>query len=124
MILSFDEAGDLLDRMAEELPEAIFEGLNGGVSLLPDTVYDPEFEDEVYILGEFCDDQMGRYIQLYYGSFAALAGDEGWSREDRERELRETLRHELTHHVEGLAGDSSLDRRDAEQLRRWKRGQE
>ncbi len=124
MILSFDEAGDLLDRMAEELPEAIFEGLNGGVSLLPDTVYDPEFEDEVYILGEFCDDQMGRYIQLYYGSFAALAGDEGWSREDWERELRETLRHELTHHVEGLAGDSSLDRRDAEQLRRWKRGQE
>ena len=110
--------------MAEELPEAIFEGLNGGVSLLPDTVYDPEFEDEVYILGEFCDDQMGRYIQLYYGSFAALAGDEGWSREDWERELRETLRHELTHQVEGLAGDSSLDRRDAEQLRRWKRGQE
>ena len=121
MILSFDQAGDLLDQMAEELPEAVFEGLNGGVSLLPDTVPDPELEDEVYILGEFCEDQMGRYIQLYYGSFAALAGEENWSHEDGERELRETLRHELTHHVEGLAGDSSLDRRDAEQMRQWRR---
>lgn len=121
MILSFDQAGDLLDQMAEELPEAVFEGLNGGVSLLPDTVLDPELEDEVYILGEFCEDQMGRYIQLYYGSFAALASEENWSHDDWERELRETLRHELTHHVEGLAGDSSLDRRDAEQMRQWRR---
>ena len=121
MILSFDQAGDLLDQMAEELPGAVFEGLNGGVSLLPDTVLDPELEDEVYILGEFCEDQMGRYIQLYYGSFAALDGEENWAHEDWERELRETLRHELTHHVEGLAGDSSLDRRDAEQMRQWRR---
>ena len=121
MILSFDQAGDLLDQMAEELPEAVFEGLNGGVSLLPDTVLDPELEDEVYILGEFCEDQMGRYIQLYYGSFAALAGEENWSHEDWERELRETLRQRSARLFEGLAGDSSLDRRDAEQMRQWRR---
>lgn len=120
MILSFDQVGDLLDQMAEELPQALFEQLNGGVSLLPDEVRDPELEDEVYILGEFCEDQMGRYIQLYYGSFAALAGEENWSHADWERELRETLRHELTHHIEGLAGDKSLDKKDAEQLRGWR----
>ena len=35
---------------------------------------DPEFpEGEMYFLGEFCDDCLGRYINLYYGSFAALA---------------------------------------------------
>ena len=120
MILSFDQVGDLLDQMAEELPQALFEQLNGGVSLLPDEVRDPELEDEVYILGEFCEDQMGRYIHLYYGSFAALAGGENWSHADWERELRETLRHELTHHIEGLAGDKSLDKKDAEQLRGWR----
>ena len=119
-MLSFDEVGEILDRMAEELPQALFDGLNGGVSLLPDEVSDPEFEDEVYILGEFCEDQMGRYIQLYYGSFAALAGQENWSRGDWERELRQTLRHELTHHIEGLAGDITLDMRDAEQRKSWR----
>lgn len=122
MILSFDEVGDLLDQMAEELPQALFEQLNGGVGLLPDEVQDPELAD-VYILGEFCEDQMGRYIQLYYGSFAALAGEEDWARADWERELRETLRHELTHHIEGLAGDRSLERKDAEQVRPWRRRQ-
>ena len=117
MVLDFDRAGDMLDAIAEQLPEGIFDGLNGGVSLLPDTVTDPEFDDEVYIMGEFCCDQMGRYINLYYGSFAAMAEEEGWTQEDWERELRETLHHELTHHIEGLAGDRSLDRQDEQ----WQR---
>ena len=121
MILSFDQAGDLLDQMAEELPEAVFEGLNGGVSLLPDTVLDPELEDEVYILGEFCEDQMGRYIQLYYGSFAALAEREDWDEETWEDELYTTLSHELTHHMEGRGGLHALDDRDAEELEEYRR---
>ena len=31
-------------------------------------------------------------------------------------ELRTTLRHELTHHVEGLAGERSLEYKDSAQL--------
>ena len=114
MVLDFDRAGDMLDAIAEQLPEGIFDGLNGGVSLLPDTVTDPEFDDEVYIMGEFCCDQMGRYINLYYGSFATMAEEEGWTQEDWERELRETLHHELTHHIEGLAGERGLELKDAQ----------
>lgn len=117
MVLDFERAGDMLDAIAEKLPKGIFDGLNGGVAWLPDTVTDPEFDDEVYIMGEFCCDQMGRYINLYYGSFAAMAEEEGWTQEDWERELRETLHHELTHHIEGLAGDRSLDRQDEQ----WQR---
>lgn len=120
-MLSFEEAADLLDQIAEPFPEVLFEGLNGGVNLQPDTRTDPEFpEEEVYILGEYCDDLLGRYINLYYGSFAALAQSEGWSLEDWRRELRETFSHELTHHMEGRAGLHALDDQDAAELAAWR----
>ena len=63
-------------------------------------------------MGEYCNDQMGRYINLYYGSFAALAERENWSEEDWDAELYETLAHEFTHHVEGLAGERGLEIQD------------
>ena len=111
MILSFDQVGDLLDEMAEEFPEEFYQELNGGISLLPETVEDPAGED-LYIMGEYCNDMMGRYINLYYGSFAALAEQEGWTEEDWEEELWETFAHEFTHHVEGLAGERGLEIKD------------
>ena len=88
MILSFDQAGDLLDEMAEEFPPEFYDELNGGISLLPDVKEDPQAgPGELYILGEYCNDMMGKYINLYYGSFAALAEQEGWTEEDWEDEL-------------------------------------
>ena len=111
MILSFDQVGDLLDEMAEEFPEEFYQDLNGGISLLPEAVEDPAGED-LYIMGEYCNDMMGRYINLYYGSFAALAEQEGWTEEDWEEELWETFAHEFTHHMEGLAGERGLEIKD------------
>ena len=100
--MTFDEAGELLDRMAEEFPEEFYADLNGGISLLPDEMPDPEFPPgEMYILGEYCDDQMGKYILLYYGSFAALAAKEEWTEADT-RDLDQivhTLYHIMTAHI-------------------------
>lgn len=68
MILSFDEAGALLDEMAEEFPPEFYDELNGGIALLPEAKEDPEGEHgELYIMGEYCNDMMGKYINLYYG---------------------------------------------------------
>lgn len=121
MVLSFEQAGDLLDELAEPFPEALFEGLNGGVNLLEDKVADREFPaGEMYILGEYCDDLLGRYINLYYGSFAALAEKEDWTLEDWAAELEQTLSHELTHHMEARGGLHALDDKDAEQLAAWR----
>ena len=121
MNMTFDEAGEALDRMAEEFPEEFYADLNGGISLLPDEMPDPEFPPgEMYILGEYCDDQMGRYILLYYGSFAALAEKEHWTEEDWEEELYTTLAHEFTHHIEGLAGERGLDLKDEAFLDAWR----
>ena len=112
-MLSFDQVGLLLDDMAEEFPPEFFQELNGGVCLLPEAKPDPEFPPgEMYILGEYCNDMMGRYINLYYGSFAALAEQEDWTEEDWEDELWETFSHEFTHHMEGLAGERGLEIKD------------
>ncbi|MEQ2456711.1 metallopeptidase family protein [Flavonifractor hominis] len=125
MILSFEEAGDLLDEMAEEFPEEFYAELNGGISLLPDTREDPEAAPgELYIMGEYCNDMMGRYINLYYGSFAALALQEDWTQEDWEDELYTTLSHEFTHHIEGLAGERGLEIRDEWEMEQFRSGQE
>ena len=123
MILSFDEVGDLLDEMAEEFPEEFYQELNGGISLLPEAREDPQGES-LYIMGEYCNDMMGKYINLYYGSFAALAETEDWTEEDWEDELYTTLSHEFTHHIEGLAGERGLEIKDELEMEQYRRERE
>ena len=121
MTMTFDQAADVLDELAETFPVVLFEELNGGVNLLEDTVPDPEFpEGEMYILGEYCEDCLGLYINLYYGSFAALAEREEWDEDTWREELRTTLSHELTHHMENRSGLHALDDRDAAELAEWR----
>ena len=121
MILTINQVNDLLDDMAEEFPEVLFRDLNGGVNLLEEAKPDPEFPPgEMYILGEYCNDMLGLYVNLYYGSFAALAEKEDWDQDTWEDELWTTLSHELTHHMENLSGLHALDDRDAEELAQWR----
>ena len=125
MVLTIDKVNDILDEMAEGFPEALFRELNGGVNLLEEALPDPQFpEGEMYILGEYCNDMMGRHINLYYGSFAALAQQEDWTEEDWEDELWETFAHEFTHHIEGLAGERGLELKDEAFLEEYRRERE
>ncbi len=121
MILTIDQVNDALDEMAEGFPQVLFEELNGGVNLLEEALPDPQFPvGEMYILGEYCEDVLGRYINLYYGSFAALAERENWDQDTWADELYTTLSHELTHHMESRGGLHALDDRDAEELAQWR----
>ncbi len=106
-MLSFDEVGALLDRAAEALPREIFLDLNGGVNLIDAEKRD---EDGNYIMGLYHHDGMGRYIEIFYGSFAALYPRA--TADELEEELKKTLHHELTHHIENKAGDRTLERWD------------
>lgn len=121
MILSIDQVNDILDQAYSEFPDVLFQKLNGGVLLLEEAMPDPEEGEDLYIMGEYCVDEMGRYIKIYYGSFAALLRDE--PRQVWEDELRTVLRHELTHHVEGLAGERSLEYKDSAQMDAYRRGE-
>ena len=121
MVLTIDQVNDILDGIAETFPEVLFQELNGGINLLEEALPDPEFpEGEMYILGEYCNDCLGLYINLYYGSFAALAEREDWDESVWRDELRITLSHELTHHMENRSGLHALDDRDAEELAQWR----
>ena len=116
MLLSYDEMGDLMEEEAARFPDAFFENLSGGIRLEEEALPDPAFpEGEMYIMGEYCHDCLGRYILLYYGSFAAVLAEE--PREVWRQEVFATLAHEFTHHLEEDAGTHRLDDRDAQFLR-------
>lgn len=110
-MVTFEEAAAMLDEAVDALPQEIFQKLNGGVNLLPARRTD---ENGLLVMGMYFVDQMGRHVEIYYGSFrerCAAAAPERWK-----RELTRTLKHELTHHIENLAYDRSLERWDEEHV--------
>ena len=116
-MITIDEMETMLDEIAETVPQAFYQELNGGILLLEEALLDDENskDNDLYILGEYCTDPyMGNFIRLYYGSFAALMPDA--TPEEIREELRETLFHEFTHHIETLAGEYGLDVKDAQEL--------
>lgn len=122
-MVTIDEAEKILDEVVAGLPEKIFDELNGGIVLLPDAVLDPQSktDDDLYILGEYhSGGGLGRYISIYYGSFERLFGD--MSREKFKKELEITLKHELMHHLESLAGERELEKEDEWFMERYLSG--
>jgi hypothetical protein len=88
---------------------------------------------EVFTLGECGPDEVTRLadpgtdrsrIHLYHGSFAALARRD--PEFEWEGELKETILHELRHHLEDRAGILDLLHEDAmdDALARWQAGEE
>lgn len=119
-MVSLDEAREMLDDLVAELPEGIFERLNGGVLLRPDVKLSPEaVGNDLYTLGEYTNSySMGRMVLIYYGSIVRAHGD---MPPERFREvLREVLHHELTHHLESMAGEHGLEDDDALHLAWYK----
>lgn len=124
-MLSFEEAQDYLSSVADELPEQFFAQLNGGIVLLPDVVEsEHSVGGDLYTLGAYHVDPrgLGRYITIHYGSFLAAHG--GQSRRSQRRALREVLLHELTHHLESLAGVRDLEVEDERFIQRYRRERE
>jgi len=124
-LITYDETRMMLDDIAGELPEAFYKMLNGGIVLLPEVKFHPydNGSGHLYTLGEYHNDRpgyggLGRYITIYYGSFVRLYGHA--APEKQRIELRKVLIHEFTHHLESLAGDISLQVKDAHELARYK----
>ncbi len=113
--LTIDQFTDLADAIVEEIPEKYCRELNGGFNIVEAARKDGEY----FIMGEYIQDGiMGSTIMIYYGSFARLLGGAG--RETWEKELRETILHELRHHVEIMAGVDYLTEEEMADLARGK----
>ncbi|NLY72617.1 MAG: metallopeptidase family protein [Tissierellia bacterium] len=121
MFPSYDEIGHILDELAEELPAVFFNELNLGIVLVETTKYHHEARsEELVILGEYSRSRLGRQIKIYYGSFKKLYGH--LDRQDLVEKLRDTLRHEFTHHIQDLAGNKDLEIEDEIKLEKWRKG--
>ena len=117
-MFSIEEINEMLDEVAAELPPEVFRDLNGGVSLLPETrISESDPDGGLFTLGEYRRDQMGRYIVIYYGSLCVVHG--GGTRSRMMGHLRRLLKHELTHHLESLAGERDLEIEDEIQLEKY-----
>ena len=117
-MLTFEEAREALTEISDSLPPAIFDGLNGGILLLPDTLSD---EHGLMILGQYHVEPngFGRYVTIHYGSMVEVYGH--LSPKAFRKKLDGVLRHELVHHLEDQAGDHTLEIKDAMQIERYLR---
>lgn len=117
---SFDEIRELLDEIAEEVPEAFYRELHGGIILIPEEKKHRESKHSgnLYIMGEYHRNAMGRKILIYYGSFKKMYSKA--SMEALRKKLKDTLFHEFTHHIESLAGERGLERKDEEKMQKYR----
>lgn len=117
---SIEEVHTILDEIATEIPVEFFKRLNEGIVLLEEYKIHPESRnrDTLYIMGEYCRSVTGRNIKIYYGSFKNV--HRGISREALYENLKETLLHEFTHHLESLAGERGLEVKDAESMKKYR----
>lgn len=115
-MVSIDRFEAILATLTDELPDAFFDELNGGILVDPGHPRHPAATDgDLYIMGEYrTDPALGKYIVMFYGSFRRVYGhlDEAALTE----EMRRVLRHEFRHHVEGRAGVRDLEVWDEEQI--------
>jgi len=119
-LYTIDAVEEMLGQIADEIPGVFFERLNGGITLLEACKEHPQSQGDLYVMGEYSVQHgLGRRICIYYGSFMRVYAN---APEDvLRRKLRESLQHELTHHLESLAGERDLVVQDQIALAEYRR---
>lgn len=107
--ITLEEFREITADMMDELPEVFFKELNNGVIVQEYAKPHPQrMADDLYILGEYTrSTSYGKGITLYYGSFIRMMPYA--DRETMTSKIREVLRHEFRHHLEGLSGIRDLE---------------
>lgn len=113
-MISLEEYEKIISELMDELPEAFFQKLSGGV-IVSEAVVIPDYAhgNDLYTMGEYQIYSGIRQIVMFKGSFDRAYP---WADAVRARELlRGILRHEFRHHLECLGGihnSSSLEAQD------------
>jgi hypothetical protein len=117
-LIDVDRFSRIVNAQAENLPEAIFRQLNLGIGVVERAKLDGHSAPDrpLYVLGEYrWHHAMGRGIIIYYGSFVR-AFSHVQDEAALSKEIERVLKHELTHHLESLAGARDLEIADAKFL--------
>jgi predicted Zn-dependent protease with MMP-like domain len=116
--LSVDQFTRLLEEAVSQLPQEIFKDLNLGIGVVESHRLNrgTGSGNPAYTLGEYrASHSMGRGIVLFYGSFMRVYPDMADDARSKAR-IMAVLKHELTHHLESLAGARDLEITDAKRL--------
>lgn len=118
--IDIDRVTELLTELADELPDEIFQNLNLGILVSEEIRINPQSKPGLppYTLGLYTRNRMGRQIIIFYGSLMQVYGHlEESALKER---LKETLHHELTHHLENQGGEFGLEFEDHLQMQRYR----
>lgn len=122
-MITFDECAEMLDEIADSMPVELYRELNAGISLLPQAKVHPKaVNNDLFILGEYIRNSLGKAIVFYYGSINRVYGM--LSREEYYNKLVGILHHELRHHNEFLAGCDDLGLWDKQQIEQYLKNKE
>ena len=113
-MISTEEYKTIVSDLMDELPEAFFRELTGGV-ILSEALVIPDYAkgNDLYTLGQYQVCYGLRQIVMFKGSFDRVYQQAGVP--EARNILRGVLRHEFRHHIEFLGGihnSSSLEAED------------
>jgi len=120
-MMTLEAFKQILEELLDELPEAFFRELSGGV-IVSEAAVSPDYArgHELYTMGHYAIWSGVRQIVIYKGSFDRVHPFAG--REETKNLLRGVVRHEFRHHLEFLAGihdASSLEAQDEREKRAY-----
>ena len=118
--ITIDRVTELLTEIADEFPDEIYQNLNLGILVSEEVKVNEQSKPEhpLYTLGVYTRGPMGRQIIIYYGSFMSVYGY--LNEADLKVKLRETLKHELLHHMENQGGEYGLEFEDYLRMQSYK----
>ena len=113
-MISLEDYREIISELLDELPEAFFRDLSGGV-VVSEALVIPDYarDDDLYTMGHYQVSSAGRQITMFKGSFDRVYPNAD-ARQAKEL-LRGILRHEFRHHMEFLGGihnSTSLEAED------------
>ena len=77
--MDLNRMGEILDDLAEEIPEEFYRDLSAGIVLTPEIKKSP-YGDDMTIMGEYVRSNLGRGIKIYGGSMNSVYG---WMSEEQ-----------------------------------------
>ena len=120
-MLTTEEYKAIVSDLMDELPEAFYRNLTGGV-IMSEALVIPDYArgNDLYTLGQYQVCYGVRQIVMFKGSFDRLYPNASAS--EACDILRGVLRHEFRHHIEFLGGihnSASLEAEDARKKRAY-----
>ena len=115
-MIGIEEYRAIVYELMDELPDAFFRDLSGGVIVSEETAI-PDYAraDDLFMLGKYQIYSGVRQITMFKGSFDRVYPNA--DAKEARAVLRGVLRHEMRHHLESLSGihdSSSLEAADAQ----------